>query len=279
MHQRFDIGVDADHPPDVGIVGAAGVGLADESRSQGNQQIGVLHRVIAAEAALRTADGHVAGMMVRDDAGDQRAGDRHAVGQVEKLGDFAACARAPPPTRTTTRDASASACGRSAIALLARRRAQRRRSTDRQLIQVELGQQTALRVHRQHEKERPGAVADGRPCSVPIARPMPTASGVCRQYALPHGLAETQEQLLLGLGDLLHVRAFVVGGLVAEQIPHAQPVRCRRQRSREGVQGARADRSEHGGLFAGHPAECRRGMGRLCLRDARRRCAPLPASS
>ena len=63
------------------------------------------------------------------------------------------------------------------------------------------------------------------------------------------------------LGNLLHVEAFVFAGLIAEQVPDADAVRCRGDGCRQRLQRARADGGDHGGLLAGDPPE-----GARCVR-------------
>jgi hypothetical protein len=55
-------------------------------------------------------------------------------------------------------------------------------------------------------------------------------------------------------------QALVLAGLIAEQVPNTQAVRGRDKRGRQGMQRARPDGGNHGGLLPRHPAQGGRGV-------------------
>ena len=88
------------------VAGARAIRLADEARADGDQQVGVLHGVVAAEwNPLSRRRSCCVGGCRGCTPEHERAGHRHGVGQLQELSSSGPASRAPPPTRTTTRSA------------------------------------------------------------------------------------------------------------------------------------------------------------------------------
>ena len=70
VSSSFWIGIDVDDSLHARIARARRIRLADKAGTNGDQEIGFLHRVVAANRPFAPADGHVARMVVRQNPRD-----------------------------------------------------------------------------------------------------------------------------------------------------------------------------------------------------------------
>src|SRR3990170_1712231 len=57
------------------------------------------------------------------------------------------------------------------------------------------------------------------------------------------------------LGYLLHVESFIVGGLIAKEIPYPDPIGSRNQRGSQRLQSTRPNRSNNSRFFTSNPTQ------------------------
>ena len=139
------------------------------------------------------------------------------------------------------------------------RRTQRDMAGFRQFVQVETGKPGGLGVHRHQQVERAGPGGMVHAGGTALQGGWQRQRGV-QGIGLAHFGSQLQEQTLFVFRNLLHVEALSLSGLVAKQIPDTEAIRSGHQRSGQGLQRTRPDRSDHGRFFAGNPAQGSRGV-------------------
>ena len=119
-----------------------------------------------------------------------------------------------------------------------------------------------LCVQRQVQIERrcTPRMKDGRAA---LAQRLAQRGGRMERVGRAHQRGDLPEQPLVRLGDLLHIVAFAMGGLVRIEVIDADPIRSRGERSSQRLKGARADRGDDGGDFAVDPRKRGGGVGHL----------------
>ena len=120
--------------------------------------------------------------------------------------------------------------------------------------EIEVAQPHGLRVERQQQIERSAAVRM-------IHDIEPAAQGgrhrlwCVETVRFTHRRTQAQIELLLGLWDLLHVRAFILRGFISVQVPDTDPVAGRGERTGQRLQRPWTDRRNDGSFLAADPAQ------------------------
>jgi len=246
------ISVDGNNALRLRIAGARGIGLADGARAHRDEEVGVLHGVIAGQGAFGATDGHV----LRVGVGDATTGDggvhQDGAGALEQGEQFGTGV----PSAAADLDDDALRLGNRlrCLGVFTLCGAQSEGLHSRQFGEVEIGQPRRLGVHRQQQIEGTGTVGMVHGRRAALQGGGEGERGV-QAVGAPHGRRELQEKPLFVAGDLLHVEALILAGLIAEEVPDADAIGGGGERGGEGLQRARSDGGKHGCFFAGDPAQ------------------------
>ena len=253
----LQVGIEVDDPLHIRVAGARAVRLADGARPDRDQQVSVFHGVITGQGALRTTHAHVLRVVVGNTAGRDGRMYQHPTGTLEQAGQLEAGVSSS--TADLDNDPLCLPDPLRGQPIIHFRRAQRDMAGFRQFIQVEAREPGGLGVHRHQQVKRagPGGMVHGRSAALQGGRQRQRS---VQGIGPAHFGSQLQEQTLFVFRHLLHVEALILGGLVAEKIPDTDAIRGGHQRSGQGLQRTRPNRSDHGGFFASDPAQGSGGM-------------------
>ena len=223
MCRVIRIRVDVDHVRRLWVPGPRAVRLTDRSGAHGDQHLGLFHRVVAADGSLRASNRHIPRMVVRNHTGHQWADHGDAVDRLQEIQQFGPCAsRAAPDPQDGSAGLRQNPCG-PLVRAVVHRRAQSGRRAAGKFIKIESSQCRRLRVHRHQQVERARTMR-----MIHGIQPAPQGRRQRLRGMQAVGGAHRREKLeeapLRMTRNLLHVRAFVLGRLVSQQIPHTDPV-------------------------------------------------------